>query len=97
MNSRTDILDALRGALPQLRESYAVRDLQLFGSWARGEQTADSDVDLIVSFVEVPDYWVFSDLRGELEVLLGRRVDLVTAASLRPAIRERAVAEAVFA
>lgn len=61
----------------------------LFGSFARGEETPKSDVDILV----VPDYskldgFGFFGMWGELERILGRPVDLVTEGSLAPYARE---------
>ena len=44
------IIGSLRGALPELRQRYPVASLAVFGSWARGEQRADSDLDLLAEF-----------------------------------------------
>ena len=66
---------------------YGVRSLRLFGSTARGEADASSDVDLLVDFAEPPTFARFMDLRFFLEDLLGTRVDLVTEAGLRQRIR----------
>lgn len=61
----------------------------LFGSFARGEETPQSDVDILV----LPDYtkidgFGFFGMWGDLERLLGRSVDLVTEAGLAPYTRE---------
>ena len=59
----------------------------LFGSYARGEQTEDSDVDLMVKFDRSLPIGLFAFMRmhRELEEKLGRKVDLVEEGTLRPA------------
>lgn len=59
-----------------------MKRLALFGSWARGEQTRTSDVDIMVEF-EGRIGWEIVDLHEALEQLLGRRVDLVTKNALQ--------------
>ncbi len=64
----------------------------LFGSFARGEQTADSDLDLLVQFDHSTPIGLFAyaRMRRELEEKLGREVDLVEEGTLRPAIETEA-------
>ena len=79
----------LAALLPELRERYAVRSLSVFGSYARGEQTAESDLDLLVEFDEVPGMFAFVDLELELEDRLGLAVDLFTRPMLKPRMAPR--------
>ena len=72
--------------LPALRADYGVRSLSIFGSYARGEQTAESDLDLLVEFEEVPGLFAFASLQYALEDRLGVRVDLFTRPMLKPRI-----------
>ena len=51
------VIDALRAALPELRQRYPVASLVVFGSWARGEQRADSDLDLAVRSAATSRQW----------------------------------------
>ncbi len=64
----------------------------LFGSFARGEQTAESDLDLLVQFDHSTPIGLFTyaRMRRELEEKLGREVDLVEEGTLRPAIETEA-------
>lgn len=66
---------------------FGVRSLALFGSVARGEERADSDVDLLVTFEGPATFDQYIDLKFFLEELIGRRVDLVTEGGLREALR----------
>jgi len=61
----------------------------MFGSVLRDDFNDDSDIDVIVEFVPGARIgWDFVRIQDELTELLGRRVDLVTPGSLRPAFRE---------
>ncbi len=94
--TREEILEILRNALPSLRQKYGVVRVGLFGSFAKGSPSPDSDVDLLVE-LEKPLGFEFVDLAEELEALLGRRVDLATFDSWKRsfATARRPIAEAV--
>ena len=68
----------LGALLPELRERYAVRSLAIFGSFARGEQTPESDLDVLVDFDVQPGGIAFVGLATLLEDRLGLPVDLAT-------------------
>ena len=70
----------------QLRE-LGVTSLGLFGSAARGEAHAGSDVDVLVEFEGPATFDRYFELKFLLEDVLGRRVDLVTRRALKPALR----------
>jgi uncharacterized protein len=59
-----------------LQQKYNVKEISIIGSYARGEQTKESDIDIMVDFKE-PIGWEVVDLRDELERLLGIKVDLI--------------------
>lgn len=85
VQTRDDILFKLRQQKAMLCQRYPLRRLALFGSWARGEQTTDSDVDILVDVA--PSIGLgFVSLADELEELLGRKVDLVSSRAIRPAL-----------
>ena len=88
-----DVLAAIGASAPQLAARYGVKRLAVFGSAARGELRSDSDVDVLVEFNE-PSFDNYMGLKFDLVDLLGRSVDLVTVAALKPRLRERILAEA---
>jgi len=65
-----------------LRARFGVRRIAVFGSYARGDQTPVSDVDVVVD-LERPMGWEIVDLHDELERVLGIEVDLVTTGALK--------------
>jgi len=94
---RQEILELLTRHGDELRE-YGVESLALFGSVSRQEETAESDIDILVEFSRPVGMLAFLRLQHRLtEILGGRRVDLVTPKGLRPAWRERILNEAVHA
>lgn len=81
--TRNEVLALLASVQARLAELGVAR-LFLFGSVARDEARADSDVDLLVDFAGAPTFRGYMDLKFLLEDLLGRKVDLVTRSGLRP-------------
>ncbi len=67
----------------------------LFGSVARGETREDSDVDLLVEFSQPVGMFQFIEIQQWLESLLGCRVDLGTPRSLKSALKEKVLREAI--
>lgn len=89
-----DVVRRVRECAPALASRYGVRSVAVFGSFARGEQTAESDVDLIVEVADPRMENVFG-AEADLERLLGRRTEAGSLASLTPRARNRAEQEAV--
>ena len=83
---RDDVLQRLVAHWAEI-ERFGVESLRLFGSVARGEAAAGSDVDLLVSFRETPTFSGYMKLRIFLEDLLGTQVDLITESGLREGVR----------
>lgn len=86
----------LRAQLPDLKERYGVRSLALFGSYARGQETAQSDLDVLVEFDDDHPLSLLDviHLEHELSDLLGVRVDLVEQQDLKAGMSERVLEEA---
>lgn len=91
-----DVIRILRAHRSELEE-FRVASLSVFGSVARGEAGAESDVDLLVEFAEPVGLFEFVGLKQHLEDLLGCAVDLATPNALRPAMRPQILGEAVRA
>jgi predicted nucleotidyltransferase len=62
--------------------------VRVFGSVVRGEERADSDIDFLVDLEPGRSLFDLGGLHCDLEALLGRTVDVVTAKGLRPHVRE---------
>lgn len=86
MISPTDISAAVSRVLPR----YDVSEAYLFGSFARGEQTPDSDIDLCLVCGSTVTFGTLYELSHELEKELGRKIDIVTnpPEHMRPAFRK---------
>jgi len=93
---RDDIIRILTQHRAELEE-LGVKSLSLFGSAARDEATAGSDVDLLVEFSVPVGLFKFLDVKAYLENLLGTEVDLVTPDALKRQLRDAILDEAVHA
>ena len=82
MKTREEIINLLRQAKPELVREYGVKRLGLFGSYARGEQNEESDVDIVVE-VDSSIGLRFVDLAETLESLLGIRTEVVSKRAIR--------------
>ena len=93
-----DLQAILRQHLPRVQQKYGVRQLGIFGSFVRGEQTEDSDIDILVQFEPDARFGLlaFCELENELSELLERQVDLVMKEGLKPRIGERILQEVVY-
>ena len=90
------LLDQLRTLLPDLRVRYGVRSLGVFGSYARGEQDPNSDLDLLVEFDDRPlSLFDFMRLENEVSDALHLQVDLVEKRALKPHIGRYILREVV--
>lgn len=83
----------LRQHLPELKEKYNISYLGIFGSYIRGEQTKDSDLDVLIQFNKKPGLLKYIELENYLSDLLGVKVDLVMKSALKPNIGKRILNE----
>jgi len=93
--TRDGILATIRANEPRLRE-LTVRELALFGSFARGEQTESSDIDFYVEF-DRKTFDNYMNLRRLLENLFQRKIDLGIKSRIKPRLREQILSEPVRA
>ena len=96
MTEIENIMNKIKEAMPYLREEYGVENLGVFGSYVRGEQGGDSDVDILVEFERPISLLGFMALERHLNELTGKRVDLVMKTALKPRIGERILEEVVY-
>jgi uncharacterized protein len=80
------LLRERRDEIVAVAARHGARNVRVFGSVARGEETTESDVDLLVDLDPGVGLFTISALEVELEELLGRRVDVVIARALRESV-----------
>ncbi|NOR67042.1 MAG: nucleotidyltransferase [Woeseiaceae bacterium] len=91
MLTKKEVIEILRRELPYFVSRYGVKRIGLFGSYAKGTQAEDSDVDVVVEF-ERPIGLKFIEFGDYLERILGKKTDILTPAGIE-GIRIRRVAE----
>ncbi len=89
------LIETHRAELLALARRRGVTGVRVFGSMSRDDGSDNSDVDLLVTLAPGTSALALGGLLLDAQELLGRRVDVVTEASLHPALRERVVASAV--
>jgi predicted nucleotidyltransferase len=79
-----------------LLDKYGVREIGIFGSFAREENRKNSDIDILVELEKPMGFFKFIRLEREVSELLGAKVDLVTKNALKPHIGQRILAEVIY-
>ena len=94
--SRDEVLSILAEHKAEL-VAMGVKSIAIFGSTARNEAGAESDVDVLVEFSVPVGMFKFLDVKSRLESILGREVDLATPDALRQQMRPGILKEAIRA
>ena len=89
--TRKKVIKILKKEFPHLVSEYGVKKIALFGSYAKGMQTGDSDIDILVEF-EKPIGLKFVEFGEYLEKLLGVKTDILTPAGIE-GIRIKKIAD----
>jgi len=79
----------------ELQKTYRVKNIEIFGSYARNEQKKESDIDLLVEFREDADLLDLTGLGLFLEEKLGENIDIIPKKALRKEIRDNVLKEAI--
>jgi hypothetical protein len=89
-----ELVRSQREAILEIAARRGARNVRLFGSVARGEARPDSDLDFLVDLEPGRSLLDLGGLLMDLQRLLGRKVDVVTEAGLRPRIRPHVLKDA---
>lgn len=82
--------------MKMLREEYNVKNIGVFGSYARGEEKKNSDLDILVEFSEPIGLFKLLELEEYLGKITGKKVDLVTKNALKPVVKEDILREVQY-
>ena len=96
MKSVEEIEEILKSFKNDIKRNYKAEIVGIFGSFARGEQKSDSDVDILVKFYKNATLFDYMRLSMFLQEKLGIDVDIVPQDTIREELRERIVKEAIF-
>ena len=86
MKNLDEVKKILNDAKPLIKKKFNVKEIGIFGSFVRGENKRESDLDLLVEFDKPVGFFAFLDLEEYLEGILGVKVDLVSKKALKPRI-----------
>lgn len=93
--STENVKQQLQELKPTLRKRFKVESIDIFGSYARSEQTEKSDLDILVTYSEMVDLLLVAGLRRYLRRKLHMKVDVVSKEFLNKHIRDQVLEEAV--
>ena len=91
-----DLLVKLKELKPVITARFKAKEIGLFGSFVRGQQSAGSDIDVLVEFEDDADLFDLVGLALYLEETLKRKVDVVPKRALRAELREPVLREVVM-
>jgi len=91
--SEEEIRAKINKTMPSIKAKYHIKQLGIFGSFVRNEQTEESDVDILVEFDSPIGFFDFVRLERQLSETLNKKVDLVSKKALKSAIREEVLKE----
>lgn len=77
-----------------LADRSGLSNIRVFGSVARGEETENSDIDILVNVTKTDDPFAFIDFQNDLSKMFSRKIDIVFESGLYHALRERVLNEA---
>lgn len=95
MKEIEEIKDIINRHRQELEERFKVKSIAIFGSYARGDQTPESDIDIMVEF-RSPVGFLFIHLADYLEQILETKVDLLTREAVKPNRRRYIMEELVY-
>jgi uncharacterized protein len=93
MKTFEEIKDLLQSHKEKYREQYGLKEIGIFGSYVRGEQGAESDLDILIELEKPIGFVRFIRFENALSQLLGIRVEIVTKKALKPHIGKRILEE----
>lgn len=98
MKTKEEILNTLKEIKPVLCKDYYIKNLGLFGSYVRGENSETSDIDVLIEYDETKPFSLFTliGLEHFLTEFFGIKVDLVNKKSIKPALKENILNEVIF-
>lgn len=96
MKTINEIKALIENNREDLRSQYGVKEIGIFGSFAKGMQNADSDLDILIEFEKPIGFIRFMRLEKMLSELFRIRVELVTKKALKPYIGQRILSEVVY-
>ena len=96
MNNKIYTIDEIKTLVTPIAQKHNVKNVYLFGSYARGEANEDSDVDLVINFSEPISLFTLADIIDELENAFGKKVDVISHNSAHPRLLYHIIDEEIL-
>lgn len=91
-----EIIKKLRANKEELYKRYNIKSMGIFGSYARGEETPESDIDILVEYEITPSLFELIDLEIKLEEYMNKKIDLVEKYSIKKGLENYILNEVVY-
>lgn len=96
MTDKIYTLEEIKAIIAPIAKKYPLKNVYLFGSYARGEATEKSDIDLVMNFSETITLFTYTEIIEELEKLFGKKVDIVSHNSAGPRLLYQIIDEEIL-
>jgi uncharacterized protein len=93
---RNEVIDKLKEIKPILEKEYFVTEIGVFGSYVRGEQTSNSDVDILIDHSRGLTFFKLIDLENFISSVLNTKVDIAFKKYLKPQIGKKILSEVIY-
>lgn len=94
---KKDIKEVLKNHKNEIAKKFGIKEIGIFGSYVRGEETETSDIDIIIEFEEgKKTFDNYMDLKFYLEDLFGIKVDLVIKSAIKPKLKKYILNECIY-
>ena len=90
------IRQTLKDNKQSLKREFKIKELGIFGSYVRGEQKKNSDIDILVAFSQTPGLFDYIRIENRLSKILHKKVDLVMKGTLKPTIGKQIMKEVIY-
>lgn len=95
-SEKIEVVSQISAIRQELTDRFTVKRIGVFGSFARGDEGPESDIDIVVEF-DSPTFDHYMDLKFRLEEIFQRPVDLVVADTIKPRLRPIVEQEVLYA
>lgn len=96
MKTLDEISKLLEQHKSEFQKKYRLKEIGIFGSYAKGEQTENSDIDILVEFIDAPDLLTFLEFEGYIEKILGTKTDMVRKKAIRSELKDNILRDVIY-
>jgi len=96
MKKLAEIKTIIKSIKPQIKNQYHITELGIFGSYIRGEENENSDIDILINYAEAPSLFELIDLELYISECVGIKADVVTKNGLKQRYKDKILAEVIY-